>query len=445
MTRYQATILPLALESERQAQAAYTGGQTGLPALVQALQTARDTRQRGLQAGLDYQHALADLERAIGAPDPMTSTYRSGASRPLLLAVVRWSLALLVAGGLRAAVRRADRDRRGRAGRGRDGQDRRHRRPRSPRPGVVTPAPGAELTVVAPEAARIVELPKAEGDAVKAGDLLVRFDIPTLAADLGARQRGGRAGRRAARGGQGELHPALVAPRAGRRGAARSRRRQAGRRPRPRPTSSRHEARSTPRRRWPGAPSCARPFAGVVAKRFHNPGDFVEAAASDPVLRVINPSQLQVVATVPVADLLAHRRRPRGRHLRARPGRSRSGDGADQGRRRSIPAARRRTSGSRSRSRPRWRPARSSQVEIVGEERPNVLVIPAAALVDDEDEALRDGRRRRTTRRTSIRWPSACRPARMVEITSGLKAGDRVIVRGQDGLPEGAAITVQAK
>ncbi len=68
VTQYQDTILPLAAEAERQAQAAYAGGQTGLPALVQALQTARDTRQRGLQAGLDYQHALADLERAIGAP-----------------------------------------------------------------------------------------------------------------------------------------------------------------------------------------------------------------------------------------------------------------------------------------------------------------------------------------------------------------------------------------
>jgi outer membrane protein, heavy metal efflux system len=68
MTRYEQTILPLALEAERQAQAAYTGGQTGLPALVQALQLARDTRQRGLDAQLDYQRALADLERAVGAP-----------------------------------------------------------------------------------------------------------------------------------------------------------------------------------------------------------------------------------------------------------------------------------------------------------------------------------------------------------------------------------------
>lgn len=66
--QYQSTIVPLAADAERQAQAAYSGGQTGLPVLVQALQTARDTRQRGLQAAIDYQHALADLERAIGAP-----------------------------------------------------------------------------------------------------------------------------------------------------------------------------------------------------------------------------------------------------------------------------------------------------------------------------------------------------------------------------------------
>jgi cobalt-zinc-cadmium efflux system outer membrane protein len=67
LTRYQDSILPLALEAERQSQAAYTGGQISLPVLVQSLQNARDTRQRGLQAGLDYQHALADLDRAMGA------------------------------------------------------------------------------------------------------------------------------------------------------------------------------------------------------------------------------------------------------------------------------------------------------------------------------------------------------------------------------------------
>ena len=67
VARYETSILPLALESERQAQAAYTGGQISLPVLVQLLQTARDTRRRGLQAGVDYQHALNELDRAIGA------------------------------------------------------------------------------------------------------------------------------------------------------------------------------------------------------------------------------------------------------------------------------------------------------------------------------------------------------------------------------------------
>jgi outer membrane protein, heavy metal efflux system len=65
--RYETSILPLALEAERQAQAAYSGGQISLPALVQSLVISRESRQRGLQAGLDYQHALTDLDRAIGA------------------------------------------------------------------------------------------------------------------------------------------------------------------------------------------------------------------------------------------------------------------------------------------------------------------------------------------------------------------------------------------
>ncbi|HEY8021355.1 MAG TPA: biotin/lipoyl-binding protein, partial [Thermoanaerobaculia bacterium] len=49
--------------------------------------------------------------------------------------------------------------------------------------GSIKPAPGAELQVTAPQAARIAEMPKAEGDRVRKGDLLVRFDIPSLDAD----------------------------------------------------------------------------------------------------------------------------------------------------------------------------------------------------------------------------------------------------------------------
>ncbi len=64
--RYQTDILPAAQQVETMAQESYSSGQTGLPALLQTLQAGREIRQRAVQAGLDYQLALADLERAMG-------------------------------------------------------------------------------------------------------------------------------------------------------------------------------------------------------------------------------------------------------------------------------------------------------------------------------------------------------------------------------------------
>jgi len=49
---------------------------------------------------------------------------------------------------------------------------------------VVAPAPGAELVVIAPESARVVDIPHAEGERVRKGDLLVRFEIPSTAAEV---------------------------------------------------------------------------------------------------------------------------------------------------------------------------------------------------------------------------------------------------------------------
>jgi cobalt-zinc-cadmium efflux system outer membrane protein len=68
--RYRDEILPQALDVERMAEDSYRLGQTGISAFLQALQTTRDARLRALQAALDFQTTLADLERAIGAPTP---------------------------------------------------------------------------------------------------------------------------------------------------------------------------------------------------------------------------------------------------------------------------------------------------------------------------------------------------------------------------------------
>ena len=66
--RYQTDILPAAQQVEAMAQESYSSGQTGLPALLQTMQAGREIRQRAVQAGLEYQTALADLERAMGTP-----------------------------------------------------------------------------------------------------------------------------------------------------------------------------------------------------------------------------------------------------------------------------------------------------------------------------------------------------------------------------------------
>lgn len=68
--RFRDEILPHALEVEGLAEDAYRAGETGLVALLQALQSTRDLRLRALAAGLDFQVALADLEQALGTPLP---------------------------------------------------------------------------------------------------------------------------------------------------------------------------------------------------------------------------------------------------------------------------------------------------------------------------------------------------------------------------------------
>lgn len=68
--RYRDEIVPQALEVERMADDSYRLGQTGLAAYLQALQSTRDARLRALQAAADFQTALSDMERAMGAPLP---------------------------------------------------------------------------------------------------------------------------------------------------------------------------------------------------------------------------------------------------------------------------------------------------------------------------------------------------------------------------------------
>ncbi len=306
--------------------------------------------------------------------------------------------------------------------------------------GTVTPAPGAELTVVAPAPARIAELPKAEGDAVRQGDLLVRFDIPSMASDLAARQAAvaqADARLEAARASFARLSGLLSEGVAAPREVEDAKRQQAEAEADLAQAKSAVEAAAALSTRA----VVRAPFAGIVSQRFHNPGDLVDASASDPILKVINPAELQVVAAIPAAEVarvvvghaarvvLPGRDEPEAASVLTRPAHVDSAS-ATAPVRLGFVAPTRLAAGT------------VVQVEIVAEEHPKALVIPAAAIVREEGEPfVMVAGADKKAHKHPVTIGLATHDA--VEITSGLQAGDRVIVRGQKELPDGADVTVE--
>ena len=309
--------------------------------------------------------------------------------------------------------------------------------------GVVTPAPGAELVVVAPEAARIAEIPHAAGDRVRRGDLLVRFEIPNVGGRSSApagrsrsRRRRRSTTRRRRRRARASCSNA-ASPRAGKS------RTPTARWPTQRRRSRRRGRRWPRRRRSPARAIVRATFDGIVAKRHHNPGDLVEATASDPVLRVIDPRRLEVVASVPLADASRIEVgapaiwRTRRRRTGSRP-ESPLASGRRRGRHRDHPGA----PGIRASAElPAGTPV---QVDIEAEQHTDVVLIPAVA---DRPRGRRDGgvRRQRREGPTARRCASDSPTERTSRSSPGVKAGELVIVDGQAGLPDGAAITTAAE
>jgi RND family efflux transporter MFP subunit len=303
--------------------------------------------------------------------------------------------------------------------------------------GVVAPAPGAELIVVAPEPARITAIPKAEGDAVRRGDVLVRFEIPSTVAEASKQQaeitraQARIAAARAAQTRARDLFDRGVAARrevedadremadaeadlAGARAAAAA----------AETVAARSVVRAT--------------FDGIIARRSHNPGDLVDAAASDPVLRVVDPRRLEVAASVPIADAPRVRLGATGRlaggaeavppalRVASRPAAVQAGTATVPVRLAFVTPA----------NYPVGTPV---QVEIDAESHANVVLVPSSAVVREGEEAAvfvaNAGKAQRRVVMTGLE------DAAHVEITSGVKAGEAVITSGQNGLPDGASIT----
>jgi RND family efflux transporter MFP subunit len=308
--------------------------------------------------------------------------------------------------------------------------------------GVVNPAPEGELIVIAPEAGRIMDIPRAEGERVAKGDVLVRFEIPSLTAEVQRqaaevqRAQAALATTKANQTRQQQLFDRGIAARKDVEDADRTvadAEAAVGQAEASRAAAVTAAARATVRAT----------FAGVIAKRFHNPGDLVEPAASDPVLRVIDPRRLEVLASIPLSESPRMVLGARGwlkagvngipdlaLRVISRPAQVEPGTASIPVRLAFVGAAATNLSA-----------GTPVQVDIDAEQHTNVVIIPATALVREGEETavfvvMGDKAQRRPVQ-------VGLTDGTDLEIVSGVRAGEMVIVEGQNGLPDGAKIAIE--
>jgi RND family efflux transporter MFP subunit len=304
--------------------------------------------------------------------------------------------------------------------------------------GVVTPAPGAELVVLAPGPARVVELPHAEGDRVRRGALLARFEVPNLQADVAARRAElarGKARVAAAQAAYARLGDLFE------RGVAAKREVEDARRE----VADAEADVATAGGGLAAALAVAQrgvvraPFDGVVTARLHNAGDLVDAAPSDPVLRFVDPSRQQVEAAVPLTDIAAV---VVGQPVRVLgPGGVMAGRGSVIARAAAADPA---TGAAKVRvelgSAVTLAANTPVQVEIETVEHRGVVLIPAAAVVQEGPRTYvyvvtPDKHAHRRELQQGIVAGGE------VEARAGVMAGELVIVQGQTALPDDAVVT----
>jgi RND family efflux transporter MFP subunit len=304
--------------------------------------------------------------------------------------------------------------------------------------GQVSILPGAEATLVAPQTARIAEIPVKAGDKVKAGDVLVRFEFPSFRAESvagAAALRSAELRLKTARTAQERVH-ALVE-----RGAAS--RVEADTADREVLEAEAEVAQATAAQRATeasGSNTLLRaPFSGVISERLHIQGDTVRAADDDPILRMFDPTQVQVIATVPIADA---RRFTVGATARV------------------VAEGRAAAELTRVASRPEAEagaatvpielvfdvatdlpPGAQAAVEIDAEQHLNVPLVPVIAVLRDPKNGdavfVASGdvaHRRRVT--------TGLVDTERVEILSGVKPGELIITQGLTNVRDGSAITV---
>jgi multidrug efflux system membrane fusion protein len=303
--------------------------------------------------------------------------------------------------------------------------------------GNVVPSAAADQLVTATEPAEIAELPRNEGDKVQGGDLLVRLEVPSVTNQLTTAQLElAEATKRleAAKADETRLDSLVT------QGLAARNKLEAARTARVTAESAVGLLKAkVDSAKALGSDHVIRArFAGVVAKRWHAPGDMVAGGEGDPILRVIDPTRLQVAMQVPRAQA--------DRINQGQPASVQTGTGTEPAMvaMKGLPAG---ETAPTIEIRLSFASASALpldsivQAEIVLEEFQNVIVIPAGAVQTGDKGTfvwLATDAMQATKRDVRV----GLSVTGMTQVISGLVPGDRVILTGIAQLAEGSPITI---
>ena len=309
--------------------------------------------------------------------------------------------------------------------------------------------PGAELSVIAPQPARIAEITKNIGDAVKSGEVLVRFEFPSLRAQTAVNAAAVKAAElrlQQARLAQTRIRSLLS------RGAASQREMDDADREATLAegelavaTAAMNAAEAA------GQNSSIRaPFNGTVTQRLHNPGDLVRPDPEDPILRLIDPKQVQVTATLPIADLARFVIGATARAMAEGPpsrGETALGGGSRVAELLRVVSRPQPEAGATAAavtlafdSPTELAPGTQVGIEIDAEQRSNVPLIPAIAVLKEDGNPVVVVAAGSIAQRRPV--VTGVMDGQQIEIRSGLKAGEFIITQGHSSLRDGTPISV---
>ena len=306
--------------------------------------------------------------------------------------------------------------------------------------GVVATLPGAAYAVVATQPARVSEVTKNVGDSVKSGEVLVRFEFPSLGAQTAVNEAAMKAADLRVK--QAQLAQGRIRMLIDKGAASRTELEDADRElAMAEGESAVAKAALSAVQAQGGNTTIHAPFDGTVTERLHNPGDNVRADDSDPILRLIDPKQVQVTLTLPVADTT---RFVIGATARAiAEGQSKQ----DLLRVATRPAP---ESGAKTvevtlafDTPTELKPGTQVGIEIDAEQRSNVTLVPTVAVIRDNptQPVVVVAAGGVVERRPVV---IGLVDAENIEILSGLKSGELIITQGHSTLRDGTPISVSA-